>query len=79
MDEARTSLQDVTHYNNFYEFTTDKDSVADASANFKTAGWKVEVDGLVSKPRVFDLDDLIKIAGLRNAYTACDAWKGGPW
>jgi methionine sulfoxide reductase catalytic subunit len=62
VDEAKTSLQGITHYNNFYEFSTDKDAVADAAVNFKTAGWKVEVGGLVSKPRVFDLDDLLKIA-----------------
>ena len=63
VDEAKTSLQNVTHYNNFYEFTTDKDGVAAASENFKTAGWKVEVGGLASKPRVFDLDDLLRISG----------------
>jgi sulfoxide reductase catalytic subunit YedY len=62
IDEAQTSLKDITHYNNFYEFTTDKDSVAETAANFKTPGWKVEVGGLVHKPRVFDLDDLLKFA-----------------
>ena len=60
--EPMTSLNDVTHYNNFYEFSTAKDGVADDAANFKTAGWKVEVGGLVSKPRTFDLDDILKIA-----------------
>ena len=61
-DEPPTSLENITHYNNFYEFSTDKDAVADAAANFKTTGWKVEVDGLVSRPRTFDFDDLMKIA-----------------
>jgi len=61
-DEAQTSLQDITHYNNFYEFSTDKDNVAETAAGFKTSGWKVDVGGLVSKPRVFDLDALLKIA-----------------
>ncbi len=61
-DEAKTSFDDITHYNNFYEFSTDKDGVADTAANFKTAGWKVEVGGMCSKPRTFDLDDLLKIA-----------------
>ncbi len=60
-DEAETSLQDITHYNNFYEFSHGKGSRR-AAADFKTTGWKVEVGGLVSKPRVFDLDDLLKIA-----------------
>lgn len=62
VDEAKTSLQDITHYNNFYEFSTNKDAVAGAAANFTNAGWKVEVGGLVSKPQVFDLEDLRKIA-----------------
>jgi len=61
-DEGQTSLQDITHYNNFYEFSTDKDNVAETAADFKTSGWKVEVGGLVSKPRVFDLDELLKVA-----------------
>ncbi len=59
--EDETSLQDITHYNNFYEFSTDKDGVADAAAGFSTAGWTVAVGGLVGKPRTFDLDDLKKL------------------
>ena len=60
--EAETSIQDITHYNNFYEFSTDKDGVAPAAANFETKGWQVSVEGLVRKSRVFDLDDLLKIS-----------------
>ncbi|HEY3412582.1 MAG TPA: protein-methionine-sulfoxide reductase catalytic subunit MsrP [Armatimonadota bacterium] len=62
VDEPRTSFQDITHYNNFYEFSTNKDAVADAAADFMTSSWKVEVGGLVNKPKVFDLDDILKIA-----------------
>ena len=61
-DEAQTPFQSVTHYNNFYEFTTDKDGVAAAVGGFSTNGWKVMVDGLVSKPTTFDMDDIRKIA-----------------
>ncbi len=57
-----TSLDHITHYNNFYEFSTDKEGVAAASATFDTQGWKVSVEGLVRKPKVFDLDDLLKIS-----------------
>ena len=57
-----TSFQDITHYNNFYEFSTDKEMVATAAARFETRGWQVSVEGLVHKPRVFDLDDLLKIS-----------------
>jgi sulfoxide reductase catalytic subunit YedY len=61
-DEKQTSLQNITHYNNFYEFSTDKDGVADAAAAFVTRPWTVAVGGLVRKPKIFDLDDLLKIA-----------------
>jgi sulfoxide reductase catalytic subunit YedY len=60
--ELLTSLESITHYNNFYEFSTDKEGVAPAAANFDTQGWKVSVEGLVRKPRVFDLDDLLKLS-----------------
>jgi sulfoxide reductase catalytic subunit YedY len=62
VDEAMTPLQSITHYNNFYEFTTDKDGVADRARHFTTTGWQVKVDGLVAKPRVFELADLLKIS-----------------
>src|SRR6266850_1156357 len=62
LDEALTPRVSVINYNNFYEFTTNKDGVASASAGFKTAGWKIEVGGLCNKPRVLDLDDLRKLA-----------------
>ncbi len=62
VNEPETSFEDITHYNNFYEFSTDKQAVADASANFKADGWQVSVEGLVNKPRVFNLDDLLKIS-----------------
>jgi len=60
--DALTSFNDITHYNNFYEFSTDKEAVADAAAKFETTGWQVAVEGLVRKPQVFALDDLLKIS-----------------
>src|SRR5438045_952065 len=60
--EARTSFADITHYNNFYEFSTDKAGVAYKARNFVTRPWTVEVGGLVQKPKTFDLDDLLKLA-----------------
>src|SRR5579872_1212825 len=62
VDEPQTSFDDITHYNNFYEFSTDKESVAPAAANFDTTGWQVSVEGLVQKPKVFGLDDLLKLS-----------------
>jgi methionine sulfoxide reductase catalytic subunit len=62
LDEAPTPQAAIVNYNNFYEFTTDKEGVAAAAAGFSTAGWTVRVDGLVRKPRVFDLDDLRRLS-----------------
>lgn len=58
VDEPLTSERAITHYNNFYEFTTQKEGVAAAAAKFQTTGWQIAVDGLVRKPRVLSLDDL---------------------
>lgn len=58
-DEQLTSLDDITNYNNFYEFSTDKGSVASESKGFVTKPWTVSVDGLVNKPRSFDLNELL--------------------
>ncbi|MBK7071651.1 MAG: protein-methionine-sulfoxide reductase catalytic subunit MsrP [Myxococcales bacterium] len=66
VDEALTPLTAVANYNNFYEFTTDKDGVAAAAAGFDTRGWTVEVGGLVGKPRTFDLDALRALAPLEE-------------
>jgi sulfoxide reductase catalytic subunit YedY len=59
-DDAQTSLEDITHYNNFYEFSTDKQDVAYAARDFVTTPWQVTVGGLCAKPQTFDLDDLLK-------------------
>ncbi|MBI4288747.1 MAG: protein-methionine-sulfoxide reductase catalytic subunit MsrP [Chloroflexi bacterium] len=48
----------ATHYNNFYEFSLEKDDVAELARGFKTSPWTVQVGGLVNKPKTFDVDDL---------------------
>ena len=55
------SYDQITHYNNYYEFTTDKAGVAALSADFKTSPWQVEVYGLVHKPQTFALEDLVRL------------------
>jgi len=60
--DPETPYEDITHYNNFYEFSTDKAAVAGKAAGFVTRPWTVSVEGLVAKPRVFDIDDLIKLS-----------------
>jgi methionine sulfoxide reductase catalytic subunit len=61
LDEPQTSLQRVVNYNNFYEFTTDKEGVSAAAKGFVSKPWQVSVDGMVHKPRVFDIDEVLKI------------------
>jgi sulfoxide reductase catalytic subunit YedY len=55
-----TSYEAVTGYNNYYEFTTDKEGVAPMSQDFKTRPWTIEVGGLVNKPRTYDIGELMK-------------------
>ncbi len=53
-----TSFEDITNYNNYYEFSTDKGAVADLAANFPTSPWTVAVSGLVNNPKTYTIDDL---------------------
>lgn len=55
-----TSYEAITNYNNYYEFSTDKEAVARLAKHFQIRPWTVEVSGLVAKPRVFDIDELLK-------------------
>jgi sulfoxide reductase catalytic subunit YedY len=64
--EALTPLASIVNYNNFYEFSTDKEAVAGKAAGFDTSNWKIEVSGLVHAPRTFDLDDLRKLAAVEE-------------
>ena len=50
---------EITNYNNFYEFSSDKQAVASLARDFKTEPWTVEVYGLVNKPKTFGVEDLI--------------------
>jgi methionine sulfoxide reductase catalytic subunit len=54
-----TTCTDVTNYNNFYEFSYGKESLASLTSNFKTSPWSVTVGGMVDKPGTFALEDLI--------------------
>ncbi len=60
--EKETPYKDVTNYNNFYEFSTDKYEPAGLAKNFKTRPWTVTIDGLVKKKQVLDVDAIIKMA-----------------
>ena len=75
--EAVTSLENVTHYNNFYEFGTGKEDPAKNATHFRTSPWKVKVSGLVDKPRSFSLEELRQLAPLEERiyrHRCVEAW-----
>ena len=53
-----TSFESITNYNNYYEFTVDKERVAQLAADFQTSPWRVVVSGLVDRPGIYDIDAL---------------------
>jgi methionine sulfoxide reductase catalytic subunit len=63
-DQARedrlTPYEDVTRYNNFYEFGTGKEDPARNARDFRVRPWTVEIDGHVRRPARYDLDDLLR-------------------
>lgn len=59
-DDKLTPYEDITNYNNYYEFGTDKDDPARNAGQLRTRPWKVEVAGEVKRPAVYDLDDFLK-------------------
>ncbi len=59
--EEATSFEAITNFNNYYEFTVDKERVARLAEGFSTTPWQVEVGGLVIKPRTFSVEDLLKL------------------
>ena len=64
--EKISSKNDVTHYNNFYEFGSDKGDPAKNSQNFRTTPWTVWVEGEVKTPRKFSLDEILALAPLEE-------------
>jgi methionine sulfoxide reductase catalytic subunit len=66
--EKPNSFEDITNYNNYYEFSTSKTAVARASQDFVTRPWTVEVGGMVQKPKVFDIDELLKFEQEERIY-----------
>src|SRR3989442_12792765 len=79
VNEKLTPIEDITNYNNFYEFSTNKQSVASESRGFVTKPWAVSVEGLVNKAKTFDLDELLRfqIKGFRFVHQAFN--RNSPW
>ncbi len=87
LGDPLNTYEQITNYNNYYEFTTNKEGVAPMSVDFKTSPWQVEVGGLVSNPKTYALEDLLakftqeeRIYRLRcvEAWSMVIPWSGFP-
>jgi len=87
LGDPLNTYDQITHYNNYYEFTTTKEDVAALSQDFKTSPWQVQVYGLVKNPRTFSVDELTglfppreRIYRLRcvEAWSMVIPWQGFP-
>ena len=87
LDESLNSYRDVTTYNNFYEFGTDKSDPARNSGDFRPRPWTVSIGGHVNKPGEYALDDLLaphtiedRVYRLRcvEAWSMVIPWRGFP-
>jgi sulfoxide reductase catalytic subunit YedY len=75
--EQLTSLEDITHYNNFYEFGVEKDQPAKNAGGLPTRPWTIRVEGHVKTPRTFDIETLLKLRPLEDRvyrHRCVEAW-----
>jgi sulfoxide reductase catalytic subunit YedY len=75
--EQLTSLDDITHYNNFYEFGVEKDQPAKNAGGLPTRPWSVKVEGKVKTPKTFDIEALLKLRPLEDRvyrHRCVEAW-----
>jgi sulfoxide reductase catalytic subunit YedY len=75
--EDLTSLNDLTHYNNFYEFGVQKNEPAQNAGGLPTRPWTVRVDGKVKTPKTFDIEALLKLRPLEDRvyrHRCVEAW-----
>jgi len=87
LGDPANSFEDITNYNNFYEFSTNKESVNPLSKEFTTSPWTVEVYGMVNNPKTYGIEDLLsqfpqeeRIYRLRcvEAWSMVIPWTGFP-
>ena len=77
LNEPPTKYEHATTYNNFYEFGVDKDDPARLAGSLRPRPWSVRVDGLVQKPKTFDIDELLRLFPLEErvyALRCVEAW-----
>ncbi len=70
------TLDEITNYNNYYEFSEDKQAPAALARNFKPSPWSVQVGGLVQKPKTYAIEDLLKFQQKERIYRlrCVEAW-----
>lgn len=68
LNNTANSFEEITNYNNYYEFTTDKEKVAQMAQDFITSPWEVKVRGLVQNPKTYGLEDLMKLGSEERIY-----------
>ncbi|MEW6362474.1 MAG: protein-methionine-sulfoxide reductase catalytic subunit MsrP [Acidobacteriota bacterium] len=75
-DERLNTFEEITNYNNFYEFSTNKQAVARKAKDFVTRPWTVAVGGLVHKPKIYDIDELLRFDQEERIYRfrCVEAW-----
>ena len=87
LGDPLTTYDAITNFNNYYEFTTDKEAVAEKAKDFPTHPWTVTVGGLVNKPKTYDIDELLmrftqqeRVYRLRcvEAWSMVIPWMGFP-
>ena len=77
VDEKLTPKEDITTYNNYYEFGTDKAEPARYANTLRPSPWQLQVGGLVDKPKTYDLDSMMKISPLEERiyrHRCVEAW-----
>lgn len=87
LGDPLNTLEQITNYNNYYEFSTDKQAVAALSADYPISPWTVEVGGLVNNPGTYDMDDIRNMFDIEEriyrlrcveAWSMVIPWQGFP-
>jgi sulfoxide reductase catalytic subunit YedY len=76
-DEKVTPIDATTHYNNYYEFGTQKEEPAQKAGTLKTSPWTVSIEGAVAKPRKYDIGEIMKMAPMEERiyrHRCVEAW-----
>ena len=76
LGDPLTTFEDITHYNNYYEFSTNKETVAKLVEDFPISPWSVEVSGLVNNPKTYSIEDFQKFEPEERIYRlrCVEAW-----